>query len=401
MKIAYFTDTFLPQVNGIATALANQATQLGKQGHNVLIFTPKLDGIHREKFKAENVQVVHLPTVPALLYPEFKLGVFGLPKVVQNLVRFKPDIIHLHSPLTVGMDAVMAAKIFKKPLVGTIHVYLTDSSYLRWLKYRLAVKVIDNVVERYLNFLFSQCDLVLAPSKMLVKELSENGFKKTVHYLPNGVILKQQIVLSEAVKKTIKKKYCLKEKVVLHFGRLSPEKNIDLLIKSFHYLIKKHQNISLFIIGDGPAKKKLVKLTKKLGLEKEIVFTGFIDHQILISSGLLTVGDVFATASTMENNPMAVLEAMMFGLPIVGVKQAGLVELVSSNGFLAQPGDVKGIAEKIEKILFDYKLAASLTEQSLQNIKPYAVDKVADKLLDFYKSLKPKTFKPSVEKSMP
>ncbi|MCL4366315.1 glycosyltransferase, partial [Patescibacteria group bacterium] len=164
MRVAYFTDTFLPQINGIATALANQATELGRRGHNVLIFTPKLDGIEREKFKAKNVQVIHLPTVPALLYPEFKLGVFGLPKVIKYLVKFKPDIIHLHSPLTVGMDAVMAAKLFKKPLVGTIHVYFAESGYLRWLKYRLAVKIVDKVVQRYLNFMFTQCDLVLYKS---------------------------------------------------------------------------------------------------------------------------------------------------------------------------------------------------------------------------------------------
>lgn len=391
MKVAYFTDTFLPQVNGIATALANQATELGKMGHNVLIFTPKLDGIPREKFTADNVQVVHLPTVPVLLYPEFKLGVFGLPKVIKYLAKFNPDIIHLHSPLTVGMDAVMAAKIFKKPLVGTIHVYLTDSSYLRWLKYKLAVKVVHKVMERYLNFLFNQCDLVLAPSKMLVKELYESGFKKTVHYLPNGVILKQQKVLSDTAKNNIKKKYGLKEKVVLHFGRLSPEKNIDLLIKSFQYLTKNHQDISLLIIGDGPAKKALIKLTKKLGIEKQVVFTGFIDHQKLISSGELSIGDVFATASTMENSPMVVLEAEMHGLPIVGVKQAGLVELISSNGFLAEAGDAKGIAEKIEKILFDKMLAASMKEKSLEVIKPYSINKVVDKLLGFYHKLESET----------
>ncbi|MCL4366224.1 glycosyltransferase [Patescibacteria group bacterium] len=384
MRIAYFTDTFLPQINGVATALANQATALGKKGHNVLIFTPKLDNIKREKFKAENVQVVHLPTIPALLYPEFKLGVFGLPRVIKYLIKFKPDIIHLHSPLTVGMDAIMAAKLLNKPLVGTVHVYLPDSAYLRWLKYELAVKIVDNVVEHYLNFMFAQCDLILAPSKMLVEELRKRGFKKPIMYLPNGVTSKQPELLSEKTKNSLKRKYGLKEKVILHFGRLSYEKNVDLLIKAFHLLTKTRSNISLFIIGDGPAKKELVKLTKKIGIEKQTIFTGFMDHQTLISSGLLYLGDVFATASTMENNPMAVLEAQMHGLPIIGVKQAGLIELISSNGFLVKPGDTKELAEKIEKILFDEKLANQMRKKSLELIKPYSVDKVADDLLNYY-----------------
>jgi len=387
VKIAYFTDTFLPQINGVATALANQATELGARGHNVLIFTPKLDEINREKFKAKNVQVVHLPTVPALLYPEFKLGVFGLPKVIKYLIKFKPDIIHLHSPLTVGMDAVMAARFFKKPLVGTIHVYLAESGYLRWFKYKLAVKLVDKAVRRFLNFMFSQCDLVLAPSKMLVEELKMNDFKKPISYLPNGINLTEPKLLSNKLKDALKRKYGLKEKVVLHFGRLSHEKNVDILIKSFQLLTKKHQNVSLLIIGDGPTKEKLVKLARKLRIEKQVVFTGFIEHQTLISSGILSIGDIFATASTMENNPMVVLEAMVFGLPIVGVKQAGLIELVSTNGFLVKPGDIKEMAEKEEKILFDEDLSVRMREKSLQLIKPYSVDKVIDKLLRLYRTL--------------
>lgn len=387
MKIAFFTDTFLPQINGVATALANQATELGARGNSVLIFTPKLDGIKREKFKAKNVQVIHVPTVPAIFYPEFKLGVFGLPRVIQHLIRFKPDIIHLHTPLTVGMDAIMAAKFFKVPLVGTVHVYFAESGYLRWIKYKFAVKVVDKAVQRYLSFMFNQCDLILAPSKMLVAELKGKHLKKPIDYLPNGVMFKKNQTLTAPEKATLKKKYGLKEKVVLHFGRLSHEKNVDLLIKSFHLLAKKHSNVSLLIIGDGPTKKRLVKLTKKLGLERAISFTGFINHQTLLSCGLLNVGDIFATASTMENNPMAVLEAEMNSLPIIGVKQAGLIELVSSNGFLVEPGNIESFADKMEEVLFDEKLTSKMGAESLKLIEPYSINNVVDKLLGFYNRL--------------
>lgn len=388
MKIAYFTDTFLPQVNGVATALANQATELGARGNSVLIFTPKLDGIKREKFRAKNVQVVHLPTVSALVYPEFKLGVFGLPRVIKYLFKFKPDIIHLHTPLTVGMDAVMAARFFKKPLVGTVHVYFAESGYLRWLKYQLAVKLVDKAVQRYLNFMFNQCNLILAPSKMLVKELQTKEMKKPISYLPNGVTLSHPLDLSDKAKNNIKRRFGLKEKVILHFGRLSYEKNVDLLIKSFHLLTKKHSNVGLFIIGDGPTKDKLIKLAKKLKIDEYVIFTGFIEHQTLISSGLLSVADIFATSSTMENNPMVVLEAMTFGLPILGVKQAGLIELVSSNGFLTQPGNIQEMAQKAQQMLFDEQVLSQMRKESLRLIKPYRVEKIVDTLLGFYQTLR-------------
>lgn len=388
MRIAYFTDTFLPQINGIATSLANQATELGARGHSVLIFTPKLDDIKRSKFIAKNVHLIHLPTVPALVYTEYKLGVFGLPRVVKHLSKFDPDIIHFHSPFTVGMDAVMASKLLKIPLVSTVHIYFTDTDYLRWIKSKLAVKLLDKVAQRYLNFVYNQCDLVLAPSKMLVKELNGNGFKKPIAYLPNGITLKSPKFLSTTEKQLQKIKYNLKEKVILHFGRLSYEKNIDVLIKSFYLLTKNHQNISLLIIGDGPATNNLKKLVKKLKIEKEVVFTGFLDHQFLINSGFLSIGDVFATASTMEVNPMAVLEAMLYGLPIVGIQQAGLIELISSNGYLAKAHDIKELAQCMDKILFNQKLADKMRQKSMEKIKQYSISKSINQLLSLYQSLK-------------
>ncbi|MEK7617061.1 MAG: glycosyltransferase [Patescibacteria group bacterium] len=386
MRIAYFTDTFLPQVNGIATSLANQAKYLGDHGHKVLIFTPKLDDIPRKKFQAKNVKVVNLPAVPSLIYTEFKFGVFGLPQVIKHLTEFKPDIIHLHSNFTVAMDALMAKKIFKKPLVGTIHVYFAENDYLKFIKFRLAVKILGKFAKRYLDFLYNQCDLLLTPSKILIEELRNKGYKKEVYYQPNGIDLNHPKFLSAKQKDDLKKRYGLKEKVILHFGRLSYEKSIDVLIKAFDPLIH-HQNVSLLIIGHGPATKSLIRLTKKLGLEKSVVFTGFIDHQALISSGLLSIGDLFATASPMEVSPMVVLEAMAFGLPIVGVEAAGMVELVSDNGYLVKKGSIRELTEKMEKILFDKAIASQMSKNSLNAVKEYSIAKTTSHLLKLYQSL--------------
>lgn len=387
MKIAFFTDTFLPQVNGIATSLANQAKKLGEEGHEILIFTAKSDHIRRPKFKADNVHLVHLPSVPALVYTEYKLGVLGLPKVMRHLLKFNPDIIHLHSPFTVGLDGVMAAKLLKKPLVGSIHIYLSNPDYLKWIKYNFAVKLLNKVSLRYLYFIYGQCDMVLSPSRLFARELNENGFKKRVFSLPNGVYFEDSNKVSEKQLGNLKKKYRLKEKVILHFGRLSYEKNVDLVIKTFNEILKKHQTVSLLIIGDGPATKSLKKLVGKLKINKDVKFTGFIAHQTLMSEGLLQLGDVFVTASTMENQPMAILEAMSFGLPIIGVKQAGLIELVSGNGFLVEPGNIHALAKATVEVLDDPKLAAKMSERSLKIAQNYSIEKCVAKLVKLYHHL--------------
>lgn len=387
MKVAYFTDTFLPQVNGIATSLANQAKKLGEQGHEILIFTAKSDHIKRPKFQAENVHLIHLPSVPALLYPEYRLGVLGLPKVMQYLLKFNPDIIHLHSPFTIGLDGVMAAKLLKKPLVGSIHLYLSNPDYLKWIKYNLAVKLLKTAALRYLYFIYGQCDMVLSPSRLFAKELGENGFKKKVLPLPNGVYLNQFRQVSEKHLNNLKEKLKLKKKVVLHFGRLSYEKNVDLVIKTFSELVKRHPDVSLLIIGDGPATASLKKLVKKLAIEKDVIFTGFIAHQTLMSDGFLQLGEVFLTTSTMENQPMAILEAMSFGLPIVGVKQAGLIELVAGNGVLVEAGNIHGLGKATEEVLYNLKLASKMRERSLKIAQNYSIEKTTAKLVKLYEKL--------------
>src|SRR2546426_811278 len=115
MKIAYFTDTFLPQINGVATSIANFSTELGKRGHEVMIFVPQ-PGTLKDKFRAKNVSVIYLPSLPSFVYPEFRVGILGFPKVLKYLRSFNPDIIHFHTPMTVGMDALVSAKVLKKPL---------------------------------------------------------------------------------------------------------------------------------------------------------------------------------------------------------------------------------------------------------------------------------------------
>ncbi|MCL4366338.1 glycosyltransferase, partial [Patescibacteria group bacterium] len=224
--------------------------------------------------------------------------------------------------------------------------------YLRWLKYRLAVKIVDKVVQRYLNFMFTQCDLVLAPSKMLVEELNRDGFKKPVSYLPNGVISRQSKSLSEKEKANIRKKYGLQEKVVLHFGRLSHEKNVDLLIKSFHLLTKHYSNISLLVIGDGPTKKRLIKLARKLGIEREVVFTGFIEHQKLISSGLLNTGDIFVTTSTMENNPMQSICLCSYSFGRAGGRNEWITDYRRKTGRAYRAGFIKWLSGRTGKYKF-------------------------------------------------
>ncbi|OGC50743.1 hypothetical protein A2716_01755 [candidate division WWE3 bacterium RIFCSPHIGHO2_01_FULL_40_23] len=386
MKIAFFTDTFLPQINGMATSIANFAYGLGKNGHKVLIFVPKVKGINRQEFRAKNVKIVHLPSMPAFIYPEFRLSFLGLPIVLREVSKFRPDVIHLQTPFLVGLDALLSAKIFKIPLVGTIHIYLTTPEHMSgWvINKRLVNKNISDALLKAAKFFFDACEVSTCPSKVLIKDLIKTGYKSNVEYLPNPVVKTKFPKLNESEIRKLKKKYNLKEKVILHFGRLSEEKKVEVVIEAFSEVLKEKSNVSLLIVGDGPKKEELEKKVKDLGLSKNVVFTGFIEHEKLISGGLINLSDVFVTACEMENNPMVVLEAMSAGLPIVGVRKAGLVELVKDNGYLVRAGDVKAMSQKIVEIVSNSDLSLKLGQKSLEYSDKFSVEKLTEELEGLY-----------------
>lgn len=388
MNIAYFTDTFLPQVNGIATSIATFSRELGRRGHKVIIFMPKFAADGRKQFRAENVHVVMLPSVPAPIPdPDYRISLFGLPKVLKILRSFQPDIIHFHTVITVGMDALLSAKMLKKPLVGTFHSYITTPDYLAWIKSKFALAVVTDFALSYCRSFFDACDLRLAPSKMFIQELYDANYKKPIEYLPNAIDFTALRRLGRSDKQKLKARLHLKEKVILLFGRLSAEKSIDVVIRAFARVAQNQTDVSLLLIGDGPSRLELRDLAKKLHLDKRIIFTGYVDYSKLLSSGILSLGDIFMTASTMENQSMACLEAMSYGLPIVGVEAGGMTELVSANGYLVSQGDVEGLAAKAQEILTDDKLRKKMAQASITYAQKYSVEEVVDRLEKLYKKI--------------
>lgn len=385
MKIAFFSDTFYPQFNGITTVIANISRELASRGHDIVIFAPKL---HAPTVTlGKRVTFVPLRSIPVIVNPEYRLSVFGLPTVLRVLKAFKPDILHFHTPASAGFDAILSAKILGKPLVGTIHAYLTQPDYLSWIKQSTLLKLVANLGIVYSRLIYNRCQLRFAPSKRLIAELRRVGFREPLVYLPNPVTpTNRKSSLSYKERDRLKRDYGLKQDVILHFGRFSAEKRIDQVIRASAPLIRE-DNTSLLLIGDGLERSSLQALAHELAISQDTIFTGFVDHEKLMSSGLIALGDVFVTASTMENRPMVVLEAMSFGLPIVAVRQAGMTELVKGNGFLVREGDIAEMSKSIQRIIREPGLRKRLGQASSQLASAYLVTQVVDELLSWYNKL--------------
>lgn len=388
MKIAFFTDNFLPQRDGVVTSVVNSAIELGKRGHQVMIVAPKPRKKPAIPFLTKNITVNFVKSVPALVYPEYRLGMPIAPKMFKSLRAFSPDVIHFHTPWIMGHCAHYAARNTDAVLAGTNHIYLTKDNAQSLCIFpgaKLLEKHIAGIGSLYIRAFFDPCDIRFAPSKILIKGLQKSGYRKKFEYLPNGISLTDVRKLSLSDRAKLKKKYGVKKRVVLHFGRLAKEKSVDDLLKAFALLRKKMDDVSLLIIGDGPMRTSLERLAKKLGIQGDVIFAGSMTHDALLSSGIIGLGDCFATASRTENQPMVVLEAMCHGLPIVGCTSAGMPDLVTKNGLLARPGNIRDFAKKLQIVLTDAQKVKAMAKASLADCKKFSIVKTTDILIAEYR----------------
>ncbi len=376
MKIAFFTDTFLPNVDGVVTSILNYRRELQKRHNDVFVFSSG-DSLAKKINKDPSVFFYRSVKFPP--YPQYKIALFPYSSA-RKVKQLDVDIVHCHAMASMGLASIAAAKYCKTPLVGTFHTmlpmataYFTKEGFTR----RFATKAAWRAVKAF----YSPFDLVTSPSKAVQGLLSENNVESVV--LSNAVdTLRFRPIANYA---DFKQALCGDKKLVLVAGRLGLEKNVDVVLKAFS---KIDSDAMLVVTGEGPAKKKCQKLAFELGIADRVKFVGFVDSSMLPL--YYNSADCFVTASTFETQGLALLEAMGCGAITIGANALAIPECLkdNKNGFLFTPGDVFECKEKIEKAL-------SLPENSRKKIslaarkeaEKHSVEKTTDELFGLYKKL--------------
>lgn len=383
MRIAIFSDTFPPQINGVANVAWQSAKNLAGLGHEVVVFTISKNGKNGLKLNSGNPAVVYLPSIPAWVYPDERLTA-PIGMSFNRLRKFRPDVIHTHTPFTVGWEAVWGAKLLRVPLVGTHHTFYDH--YLKHAKidYEWGKKFSCKCTIAYYN----RCDLILSPSQSLYESLLVQGLKKPVEILSNSIDIKLFSPVSDAQTKTqLKKSFGIDGQSLIYMGRLSYEKSIDIVIKAFALMLEKRPDLKLMIVGDGPERLKLERLAADLGINEQIIFTGALYGENLVKA--LRASDVYLTACKNENMPLAVLEIMAAGLPAVVVKEKGLAEIIKENvnGFFAKTDDPQNMAQKALELLTKPDLLEKFGQTSRRLTMEYSHERIGKMLEQTYKKL--------------
>ena len=383
MRIAIFSDTFPPEVNGVANYVYLSAKALAEREHEVQVFTASR--ISQKKLNEKTDGKFKIFTVPSLRSPIYADTRIPFPSGItfSHILKFRPQVIHAHTPFTFGWGAVMGAKILKIPLIGTHHTF-----YDHFLKHaKIDFQVARRATWKYTISFYNFCDLVTAPSQSLAKEMKNHGLKKPIIVLPNFVNTDLFQPATKIKKNKLKKQFALRGQSIVYMGRLSYEKNIDQIVRAFKIAAKKRPDLKLMLIGDGPEKNNLKKLVRKMGLVKKIIFTGFLRGENLVRA--LQANDIFVTASQTETFCIAALEALAVGLPVVAAKEKGLQELIQDkkNGFLVNPNSPREIAQSILEIFSNKKILNSFSQAARLSAANHSREKEIENLENIYLKL--------------
>lgn len=380
MQIAYFTDTYHPQPNGVATAVGYFVKRLREKGLRVHLFAPKIKG-----YKDQEEDIHRLPSIKALpsLPDSIRLPLPVPHRSFFNMVRLNFDLVHAHGGGVFSFLGLFAAKRKKVPYILTFHTQISQFSHY-FLKGKVVKAALLNniLLKRFGNL----CDGIIAPSEKMKQELIKSGVRKHIEVIPNFVDLDRFEVKNINF---LHKKYKIPKAspILLAVGRIGKEKNFEFLIKIFHQLAKYDTKTYLVIVGEGLGKKELKKSIQKLGLGDRICLTGRIPYEQM--PYVYRDADIFVFPSVSEVHPMVAIEAAASSLPLIVAQDQAYKGIViqNKNGFTL-PLDEKMFAKSIIELLNNYELKKKFAQNSPKVVKKnFDPGKTTERLVRFYEQV--------------
>lgn len=310
MNIGLFTDTYFPQISGVATSIHTLKNALEKQGHSVFIFTTT--DPHVAKGTVEP-NVFRVGSVPFVSFTDRRIAFRGLFQATKIAKEVKLDVVHTQTEFSMGMIGKYIAHNLDIPAIHTYHTMYEDYLHYVLNGHLLKPYHVKQFVKAYLHSM----DGVIAPSEQTHKTLLRYGVKIPIRVIPTGVDLQG---INENPKRDVRTDLGLTDKdfVLLTLSRVAAEKKINKIIKIMPRLIEKNPNIKFVIAGDGPDMQDLQDQVARLTLEKYVIFAGSVEHTDV--GNYYRMADLFVSASDTETQGLTYIEALAAQTPCVVYK---------------------------------------------------------------------------------
>lgn len=363
MRVGLFTDTYFPQVSGVATSIRTLKEELEKEGHEVYIFTTT--DKHVKRF--EDPTIIRLPSVPFVSFTDRRVVYRGLISSYKIAKEYHLDIIHTQTEFSLGLLGKMVGKALRIPVVHTYHTQYED-----YVSYIANGKIIrSSMVKPLLRGYLKDLDGVICPSRIVLNLLE--GYEVTIpkRVIPTGIALENYV--REDIKKedvaALRKELAISddETMLLSLSRVSYEKNIQAIINQLPAVLSENSRIKLVIVGDGPYLQALKELAVSSGVEDHVVFTGMIAHDQV---GLYYKAcDFFISASTSETQGLTYIESLASGKPIIAHGNPYLDDLITDRMF----GTLYYAESELSDAIIDAVLETPPMNQRLLDEKRYEI----------------------------
>lgn len=362
MRIAIFSDTYAPEINGVARTLKRYTNYLEKRGIEYKLFVPE-----SSTPVPQVPQVQSFTSIPFVLYPECRIALPNPLQIKQTLEQFNPTLIHIATPFNLGLFGLHYGKKHNIPMVASYHTHFDD--YLDY--YHLTF--LQKWIWRYMSWFHRSFETVYVPSESTKEKLLAQKIHDHIEIWGRGV--DHMFYSPQKETNSIREKYKIKEKnLILYVGRIAPEKDIHIVLETFHALPKQvKKNTHLLIVGDGPLYKQLSEES-----HEQMTWTGFMEGEELAE--VYASSDLFLFPSSTETFGNVVLEAQSSGLAVIGARAGGVQHLITDgeNGFLCEPKNVSDFVEKTALLLNSDKIR----EQFGLNARQFALSKSWTSIFD-------------------
>ena len=384
MRIGIFSDAYTPYISGLVTSEVMLKKALEKQGHEVYVVTANLESFKYEY--DEDEKVLRIPGIPTGIYDSRLTSIYPI-QAVNKIKNWKLDVIHSQTEFAIGAFARIIAKQYNIPLVHTYHTMYED--YIYYITKGYFEKSSKKLVEYLTKFYCEKTatELIVPTSKTYKLFKEKYRVEKNINIIPTGIEVDRFYTENIKQKELENLKKLLKinkrDFVILFVGRIAEEKNIEFLIKAHKDLVEEHKNIKLLIVGDGPDKDAYERLSKDLGLDKNIIFTGKAAWEEM--PYYYHIANVFTSASKTETQGLTVIEAMASNLVPVCMKDEAFESMITEelNGLLFE--DIKGYQKQILRLYENKKELEQFNKQARIQSDSYSSKYYGEKVLEVYR----------------
>lgn len=372
LKIALFSDSAMPVLNGVSVSIDALVSSLRQLGHSVHIFTAS-----HFAYRDPDPNTYRFPALSTPWTRGYPLAFPPFYPMIRHFRKHKFDLIHTHTPFTLGFVGLRWGQSHGVPVVSTYHtLYDKYAHYIpffpkRYVRYKIA---------KHTNFYYNSTDHVIVPSDAAQRWLRRHSVKTPISVIPTGI--SQAATLERAEIRAILG-INPDQRMLLYVGRIAHEKNMETLFRAVSRAFDSDPSLVFWLVGDGPMREECVHMAREMGIGDRVRFVGFVPrHEV---DQYYAAADLFVFASMTETQGLVVGEAMAHGLPPVVVSGGGASAAVADgeNGIIVN-NDANAMSAAILQILNHDVAYARISEMARKSMRGYTTAHMTQSVLEVY-----------------